>query len=278
MIVPHYNDHTRLSRCLSALHENDLSDVEVVVVDNGSEPPPIEQGESFPGVRVLTEHEKGAAAARNRGVRETSAEILMFLDADCIPSKNWVETGLRFLTADKLIGGRIEVFDESDPPRSGAEAFEAVLAFNQRLYVEKKGFSATANLITTRKIFDEIGGFTVGVSEDLEWCQRAVKHGYELVYVDELIVAHPARTDWAALKNKWKRLTDETWGLQRGKPFARIRWVCLACLMPISAFVHAPRFLASPRLQTTRERMLGILTLFRLRLTRAVWMFQQAIA
>lgn len=278
IIVPHYNDHARLSRCLAALHENDLGGVEVVVVDNGSEPSPVEQLSVFADVRVLTEPEKGAAAARNRGVQETSADILMFLDADCVPSGNWVETAMRLLTDDKVIGGRIDVFDESEPPRTGAEAFEAVLAFNQRLYVEKKGFSATANLVTTRRIFEEVGGFKVGVSEDFEWCQRASRHGYPLVYVDELAVAHPSRTTWAALKQKWRRLTDETWALQAGKPYARVRWVCLALLMPLSAFAHTPAFLASPKLRTARERMLGILTLFRLRMTRAVWMLRQAVA
>lgn len=276
VIVPHFNDHERLSRCLSALHENDLSDVEVVVVDNGSEPHPTEQASSFPGVRILTESEKGAAAARNRGVRETSADILMFLDADCVPSRNWVETGLRLMTGDTIVGGRIDVFDESDPPRTGAQAFEMVLAFNQRQYIEQKGFSATANLLTTRKVFTEVGGFKVGVSEDLEWCQRAERHGFHLAYADDLIVAHPSRGDWAALKKKWKRLTEETWALKREIPYARVRWICLACLMPVSAIAHTPRFLLSPRLSTTGERLRGVFTLFRLRFSRAVWMLQQA--
>lgn len=276
VIVPHYNDHVRLTRCLAALHDNDLSEVEVVVVDNGSEPPPLEQARAFGDVRILTEAERGAAAARNRGVRETSANILMFLDADCIPSRNWVETAMQSMASDRVVGGRIDVFDESDGPRTGAQAFEAVLAFNQRQYIEKKGFSATANLVTTRRIFDEVGDFKVGVSEDLEWCQRAGRHGFDLVYVDDLIVAHPSRTNWAALEKKWKRLTDETWALKSGAPFAKVRWVCLACLMPISAIVHTPIFLFSPRLETAREKMLGIFTLFRLRCARAFWMLRQA--
>ena len=144
IIVPHYNNHARLSCCLAALHENGLSGVEVVVVDNGAEPSQVEQLSVFADLRILTEPEKVAAAARNRGDRETSADILMYNDADCVPSGNWIETAMRLLADDKVIGGRIDMFDESEPPRTGADPFEAVLASNQQLYVEKKGFSATA--------------------------------------------------------------------------------------------------------------------------------------
>ncbi len=39
-----------------------------------------------------------------------------------------------------LTGGRVYIFDETPPPRSGAEAFERVFAFRQRDYIERKGF------------------------------------------------------------------------------------------------------------------------------------------
>ena len=277
VIIPHFNDHVRLTRCLDALHENDLSDVEVVVVDNGSVPPLSEHGRAFSGVRFLSETVKGAASARNRGVRETSARMLLFLDADCVPSKDWVATAMQLLPEDRLVGGRIDVFDESAPPRTGAEAFEAVMAFNQKLYVEKKGFSATANLVTTRRVFEETGDFRAGVSEDLDWCQRAVARGFDLTYADALVVAHPSRASWQALEKKWKRLTEETWALHRRGDFARARWLARALLMLPSALFHMPHVLLSSKLESPRERVLGLLTLVRIRSARAMWMLRQAL-
>jgi len=207
IIIPHYNDLARLQTCLAALVPQLLDGVELVVADNAS---PVDLGPlkaQFPAMRVVTQPIKGAAAARNAGVAATTAPHLIFLDADCVPAPDWLATALALLGTAEVIGGRIDTFDETPPPRSGAQAFETVFAFHQRVYVEEKGFSVTANLITTRAIFEDVGEFIVGVSEDLDWCQRATGKGYGLIYADALRVAHPTRTDWPALAKKWRRLT-----------------------------------------------------------------------
>jgi len=89
VIIPHYNDPARLRRCLDGLRRNDLTGCDVVVVDNNSpcdlEPVKGDYGE----VRFIVEPEKGAGPARNRGVAETTAPILMFIDADCVPADDW---------------------------------------------------------------------------------------------------------------------------------------------------------------------------------------------
>ena len=95
-----------------------------------------------------------------------------------------------------LIGGRVEVFDETPPPRSGAEAFEAVFAFDFRHYIEVQGFSGTGNLITRRDVFADVGPFRGGMSEDRDWSFRATAKGYRLIYEDGLRVGHPSRQDW----------------------------------------------------------------------------------
>ena len=87
------------------------------------------------------ETEKGAAVARNRGVAETTAPRLFFIDADCIPAPDWLAVGREVAVRADLIGGRVDVFDETPAPRSGAEAFETVFAFNFRKYIEVQGFS-----------------------------------------------------------------------------------------------------------------------------------------
>ncbi|WP_095587758.1 glycosyltransferase family 2 protein [Actibacterium ureilyticum] len=276
IIIPHYNDHARLERCLTALLRNDLTGAEVVVADNRSDPPLDALAAQFPTVRFVTEPTRGAAAARNRGVAETTAPLLFFLDADCVPAPDWVATALRVSRPDTVIGGRIDVFDEGTGPRSGAQAFETVFAFNQRAYVRDKGFSVTANLLTTRAVFQAVGPFVVGLSEDVEWCQRATAAGFDLIYEDRLVVAHPSRGDWPALSKKWRRMTDEAFGSAGHDIAGRLRWAGKALLMPISILVHLPRVLRHPALRDGRERLRCAAVLVRLRLTRAGWMLRQA--
>lgn len=276
VLIPHYNDTRRLGRCLEILAAQDLTGTEIVVADNGSTEPLAPLKAAHPGIRFVTEPEKGAGPARNRAVAETTAPVIAFLDADCLPAPDWIAraraTGAR--TDGDVFGGRIDVFDETPPPRSGAEAFEAVFAFDWLGYIEKKGFSVTANLVTRREVFLSTGPFVNGLSEDLEWCRRATDRGWRLKPAPDLRVGHPSRTDWTALRRKWRRTTEETFQLER--PRGRLRWIAKACAMPLSALAHLPRVLTSPRLAGPGERMRAAGTLFRLRLQRMVWMLRQA--
>ena len=167
IIIPHYNDTARLRLCLSALAPQLAGRaVEVIVSDNGSTEDLGPLRADFPDTVFVHEAEKGAAPARNTGVRASTAPRLFFIDADCIPADDWLATALALSGEDRIIGGRVRVFDETPPPRSGAEAFETVFAFPQEFYVARKHFSVTANLLATRAMFDDVGGFDGGVVED----------------------------------------------------------------------------------------------------------------
>lgn len=278
LIVPHYDDHERLARCLAALSEEDLSRVEVLVVDNASPRPLGALAAAHPFARVVIEPERGAAAARNRGVAESAAPLLFFLDADCVPAPGWVAAAFAAIEAEgapDILGGAVEVFDETPGPRTGPQAFEAVFAFDNARYVAEKGFSVTANLLTRRAVFDDVGPFRAGMSEDVDWCARATARGWRIGYEPGLRVAHPSRADWPSLARKWHRLTAETYGLRGEGARARLAWVARALLMPASAVAHLPRVLRHPALARS-ERARAAATLVRLRLTRAAWMLAQA--
>lgn len=278
IIIPHYNDTDRLIRCLDALGPQLADDVELVVVDNASTKPLDPVLSRFPDLRIVTEPRKGAAHARNRGVGETTAPTLLFTDSDCLPAVDWVAVARKTLarnTAD-LVGGRVSVFDETAPPRTGAQAFEAAFAFDNRAYIAAKGFSVTANLVTHRDVFLATGPFVHGISEDLDWCRRATAKGFRLAYDGDLRVGHPSRNDWPALRRKWQRVTEELFGVNGRSPARRLAWAARALTMPVSILAHTPRVLRHPDL-TGGERLRALATLVRLRLLRMVWMLGQAL-
>jgi GT2 family glycosyltransferase len=277
IIIPHYNDVTRLTRCLEALAPQLSAQTELVVVDNASTDDLGAVQRAFADVRFVTEPLKGAAAARNRGVVETTAPLIFFLDADCVPEPDWVQNAFAVSGRGDLVGGAVSVFDETPAPRSGAEAFETVFAFNNRRYIEEEGFSVTANLLTRRDVFEDVGPLDGSQSEDVEWCQRAVSKGYTLVYAESLRVSHPSRSDWAALARKWRRMTHEGFGLNGTGGAARVKWAAKALAMPISALVHVPKVLHDPGLRDGQERRAALGTLAALRLQRMIWMLRQVV-
>lgn len=281
IIIPHFEDPMRLSRAVRAIAPqlSGVVDIELIVVDNDSACDLSRLKTIVPSLRIVTEPQKGAANARNRGVAETTAPVLAFLDADCVPSDNWIqrvkELGQSLNGAD-VVGGQVNLFDETPPPRNGAEAFETVFAFDNRHYVQAKGFSVTANLITRREVFQDVGPMRAGLSEDLEWCHRATRAGYRIAFDEHLVARHPTRSDWPALRRKWKRLTQEMFALRPSSIWSRLSWGVRALFMGPSVLWHIPRVWRHEAL-TPREKFRALSTLVKLRMIRCLWMLRQAL-
>src|SRR3546814_15933384 len=81
-------------------------------------------------------------------------------------------------------------------PLTSAEAFEKVFAFDNEDYVRSKGFSVTANLFCRRADFEIVGPFRTELSEDKEWCHRAIAKGFSIGYAAAAVVAHTPRRNW----------------------------------------------------------------------------------
>ncbi len=90
VVIPARNSARYLGEAIRSVLQQNHANIEIIVVDNGSSDETRSLAESFgPPVRVLEETQRGAAHARNAGVRLAQGEFLAFLDADdlWIPGK-----------------------------------------------------------------------------------------------------------------------------------------------------------------------------------------------
>ncbi|WP_293678613.1 glycosyltransferase [uncultured Phenylobacterium sp.] len=276
VIIPHYNDLVGLDKCLNALQRQTYPSelVEVVVADNAS-PQGLESVERVAAGRakVISVEERGAGPARNGAVAHATGEVLAFTDSDCVPEPQWLVEGVRGLDTYDFVGGSVTVLVEDEEHVTPPEAFERVFAFDFKTYIQVKGFTGSGNLFCAKPLFESVGGFRVGVSEDYEWSKRAQSHGHRLGYAPNAVVGHPARRTWAELTRKWKRLNVETYGLSEGQPLRRVKWLFRTLLLPASAVVHTPKVLFSPRLKTLSQRIDGLCVLYAIRF----WRLQDAL-
>lgn len=273
VVVPHYQDLDGLGRCLDALGRQTYpaADFEIVVADNNSPAGRAAVEQAIAGrARLAVVVEKGAGPARNGGVAASLGDLLAFTDSDCVPEPEWLAEGLTRLADFDLVGGRMRVLVDDPEHMTGPEAFEVVFAFDNETYVTRKGFTVTANLFCSRAVFDAVGGFKVGVSEDLEWGLRARWLGYRIGYAARAVVGHPARRTWPELQRKWERLSAETFGLVASGAGGRSRWLLRALALPFSAVVHTPKVLRSPALHGLGERVSALGVLYRLRAWRLI--------
>jgi glycosyltransferase involved in cell wall biosynthesis len=209
VIIPVWNDWAGLVSTLSALEQQTLDRAlwSVTVVDNGSDVDATGEIALANNVRVVHEPKPGSYAARNAGIRATSAEYLAFTDAGCEPHDDWLRAGLAALKqSDCRVAGDIRVFAAGDAPTM-AELHELLYGFGQAGKVVR-GVAATANLFVARWHFGEVGLFDERLwsGGDLEWNRRATRAGIPIVFSHQAVVRHPARSTLDELLRKDARV------------------------------------------------------------------------
>lgn len=88
VIIPAYNAVETITKCLDALRHQTYTDVEVIVVDDGSKDATVEivraYARKWNRVHLIEKANGGAPSARNRGLKESTGELVLFCDADVV--------------------------------------------------------------------------------------------------------------------------------------------------------------------------------------------------
>jgi glycosyltransferase involved in cell wall biosynthesis len=271
VIIPHYNDLQNLRRCIETLRAQTWShhQIEIIVADNNSREEIAKELRSIRGIQAISAKEQGAGPARNAGVRASHGDILAFIDSDCLAGADWVREGVAALQHFDYVGGDVRIPVRDPTSVTPAEAYDVVFGFDFKKYIERDKFSGTGNLIVPRAVFDKVGEFRNGVSEDMDWCWRANALGFRLGYAPMAIVYHPPRHEWASLTAKWDRIISETLTLARERPGWKLRWLLRVVATAASSVPHAPKVLFSTKLPNMRSRFRGLLGLVAIRIYRA---------
>lgn len=86
VIIPVYNQERFLSKCLDSVLNQDLEDIEIICVDDGSTDSTYSILQSYASkdarVKILRQENKFAGSARNLGLSVASGEYIHFLDSD----------------------------------------------------------------------------------------------------------------------------------------------------------------------------------------------------
>ena len=231
VIIPVFNDPTRLKLCLAALENQTYpqSHYEVIVIDNGSHKQQDIQKvvDQFGQAKMTEELTPGSYVARNKGIEVSKGEAIAFTDADCIPERDWLEQGIYHLQTTPNCGqviGKIEIFFFNPQHPTSIELYESITAFPQQRLLQQFHAGATANVFTWREVINRVGKFDTQLKSngDLEWGSRVYAQGYQQVYSELALVHHPARRTWQELCTRTQRLAGGNYNLKL-KP-ARSVW------------------------------------------------------
>ena len=208
VIVPVYNGRRTIGQCLDALARQVVAPdyYEIVVVDDGSkdETPTIVASwiaeHPHHHARLVQQTNCGPAGARNHGARVVSSPILLFTDADCVPTETWIAELTAPFADPSIVGAKgAYLTDQKELPARFVQA-EYEDRYARMAGQTQIDFIDTYSAAYRRDVFLENGGFdtifTTASVEDQEFSFRLAQKGYRMVFAPKARVYHIHDTDW----------------------------------------------------------------------------------
>jgi GT2 family glycosyltransferase len=185
VVVPTHNRREDLARCLAALRAQRTERThEIVVVDDGSEPP-LRADEVAPA-RLLRTAGGNPGAARNAGIADARGAIVAFTDDDTEPAPGWLEAAAAHLEANQ---DGVAVHGPVDSPPWDPLAGHSI-------ELQQPGAYYTCNIAYRREALERLGGFSGALDtyhgEDVDLGFRALKLG-AIGWAPAMAVVHHPR-------------------------------------------------------------------------------------
>ena len=199
VVVPTYNRLELLKRTLESLFQQELSDYEIIVVDDGSSDGTHEYLQFLSNekkIQYAQQKNSGPAIARNNGLALSSGSLIAFTDDDCIVPTDWLKRyQIKFQQDDvDAVGGSSITGDVTNP---FAEVNDIIVNFlkaeiNKRPENEVP-FLTSNNTAYRKKSLEKVGGFDnhfrIGAEErDLNY--RLRQSGEKLMFDSSIVVEH----------------------------------------------------------------------------------------
>ena len=195
IIIPVYNAAAFLEETIASVRGQEETDWELILVDDRSQDGSMEIMERCAAqdcrIRVIRQPEnKGAAAARNRGVQEARGRYIAFLDSDDLWKARRLSAGLAFMKAHGagFVFSGYEFADEAGRGTGKVVRVPQRLCYREALK-NTTIFTSTV-LFDTEKIPRELIRMPLVKSEDTATWWNILRNGHTAYGLDENLVRY----------------------------------------------------------------------------------------
>lgn len=196
VIIACYNDTEYLEKAIASARNQDHKDLEIILVDDGSD---IETKEFLNSIKskvdlIVTQENKGPGAARNKGIEQATGKYLLILDSDDYFEKQFCSRA-------------VEIMEKNEEVK--------IVSCNARWFINERNFqiykpkggsvenflisnAAVGNSLIRRSEFIEFGGYDEDLKsgfEDWEFFIRLLSKGGYCHVIPEVLFHYRKRKE-----------------------------------------------------------------------------------
>ena len=195
-----FNRPELLEFCLQAVYPQLTDDVELLVIDNGTTKV-ADVCKAYEQLKYVSEEQTGLSFARNRAIKESSGQYLLYLDDDAKADSNFVKQALELCSGAYNVFGGVYLpwYHYGKPHWFRDEYASNKMKYSQRSTLKKGEYLSGGVMCIKKDVFAKVGQFktdigmrgaVVGYGEESELQDRMRSAGITLVYDPDLIIEH----------------------------------------------------------------------------------------
>lgn len=196
VIIPNYNYASYICEAVDSALDQTYGNIEVVVVDDGSNDNSREILAGYGDkIAVILQPNAGVSAARNTGVKHSSGKFIAFLDADDVWLPKKIERQVELFESERdlgLVHVGVEEFDtERNISKTRLDGMSGHVSHELLLFERPVVLGGGSGLMTTRAVFDEVGGFDLELQTSADWdLFYRIGRRYRLGLVPEVLLRY----------------------------------------------------------------------------------------
>lgn len=192
IVIPVYNRASLIGPVIEALLDQAYKPFEIIIVDDGSTDNTGKIVSSYQ-VKYIYQENRGPAAARNRGFRESGGDIIAFIDSDCVARKDWLENLIKGFDSPE-VGAVAGSYDIANPESLLSRLIHEEIKWRHSGFKRYIRAFGSYNVAIRREVFEKVGGFDetyrTASGEDNDLSYRILKAGYKIRFMPDALVAH----------------------------------------------------------------------------------------
>jgi len=217
IIMLNWNGRKYTKQCIESLAEcTARKKYELIVIDNGSKDGSIGMLEKMKNKRlvdtvILNSENRGFSGANNQGMKLAKGKYIFLLNNDTLLEKNWLEKIIKVAESDSrtgIVGPDLPPSKDSKIVFGSGYIDDSGIARHSYKKIEHAGEQVGGGaFLIKRDLFEKIGfldeGFNPIYFEESDYCARAKKAGYGIVFTPNVRIIHFGSAIVSKQPGKW---------------------------------------------------------------------------